>query len=83
MTTESTKQITFRIQRYDPEKDSAPHLQEFIVPSSRGMTVLDGLIYIKENLDSTLTLAVLAVCQSAALAPWLLTTTRTSPAILR
>ena len=54
MTEVSTKQIKFRIQRYDPEQDSSPHWQEFIVPSSRGTTVLEGLLYIKENLDSTL-----------------------------
>jgi len=49
-----TKQITFRLQRYDPEQSGIPHWQEFTVPTSRGMTVLDGLIYVKENLDSTL-----------------------------
>jgi len=49
-----TKQITFRLQRYDPEQGGIPQLQEFTVPTSRGMTVLDGLIYVKENLDSTL-----------------------------
>ena len=49
------KQISFKIQRYDPEKDKRPHFQEFTAPSSRGMTVLDGLIYIKEKQDSTLT----------------------------
>jgi len=54
MTEDSTKQITFKVQRYDPEQDSAPHFQEFTVPASRGTTVLEGLIYIKENLDSSL-----------------------------
>jgi len=54
MTEGSPKQVTFKVQRYDPEDGSAPHFQEFTVPSSRGMTVLDGLLYIKENLDSTL-----------------------------
>ena len=48
------QQIAFRVQRYDPEQGGAPHWQQFTVPSSRGTTVLDGLIYIKENLDSTL-----------------------------
>jgi len=48
------QQIAFRVQRYDPEQGDAPHWQQFTVPSSRGMTVLEGLIYIKENLDSTL-----------------------------
>lgn len=65
----SIKQITFKIQRYDPEQDSAPHFQEFIVPSSRGMTVLDGLLYIKENLDSSLTFRTscrMSICGSCA-----------------
>jgi succinate dehydrogenase / fumarate reductase iron-sulfur subunit len=47
-------QVTFRVQRYNPEKDKQPHFQEYNVPTKRGMTILDGLIYIKENLDSTL-----------------------------
>jgi succinate dehydrogenase / fumarate reductase iron-sulfur subunit len=46
--------VTFRVQRYDPEKDKKPHLKEYSVTTKRGMTILDGLIYIKENLDSTL-----------------------------
>lgn len=54
MTEDSIRQVTFKVQRYDPEQGSALHFQEFTVPSRRGMTVLDGLIYIKENLDSTL-----------------------------
>ena len=54
MTESSPKQIAFKVQRYDPEQGSTPHLQGFTVPSSRGMTVLDGLLYIKENLDGTL-----------------------------
>ncbi len=40
--------IKFKVQRYNPEGDKAPYLQEFLVPVSRGMTVLDGLIYIEE-----------------------------------
>lgn len=54
MTESSAKQITYRVQRYNPEKGGAPYLQEFLILTKRGMTVLDGLIYIKENLDSTL-----------------------------
>jgi len=46
--------VTFNIQRYDPEQDKKPHLQEFTVTEKRGMTILDALLYIKENLDSTL-----------------------------
>lgn len=54
MTEENTRQITFKVQRFDPEKDKQPHFQEFNVAWIKGDTVLDGLIYIKENLDSTL-----------------------------
>jgi len=70
MTEESTKQVTFKIQRYDPERGNAPHFQEFMVPVSPGMTVLDGLIYVKENLDSTLAFRSscrMAICGSCAI----------------
>ncbi|MBI2847874.1 MAG: succinate dehydrogenase iron-sulfur subunit [Chloroflexi bacterium] len=49
------RELIFRVQRYDPEKDRKPHLQEFAVPWTQGMTVLNGLLHIKENIDSTLT----------------------------
>jgi succinate dehydrogenase iron-sulfur subunit len=68
--TEKTVQITFRVQRYDQEKGAKPHFQEFMVPCSRGMTVLDGLIHIKENLDSTLafrTSCRMAICGSCGM----------------
>lgn len=48
------QELTFKVQRYLPGKDEKPYLQEFLVPLRKGMTVLDGLIYIKENLDNTL-----------------------------
>ena len=70
MAEDSIRQTTFKIQRYDPEKDAAPHFQEFIVPSSRGMTVLDGLMHIKEKLDSSLTFRAscrMAICGSCAM----------------
>ena len=54
MNEDSVKQITFKVQRYDPEQGDNPYLQKFVVPVSRGMTVLEGLIYIKEHLDSSL-----------------------------
>ncbi len=48
------QELTFRVQRYNPGENKEPYLQEFTIPSSQGMTVLDGLIYIKENVDNTL-----------------------------
>jgi len=50
----TTRNVTFRIRRFDPEKDEAPYYQDFTVPVSPGMVVLEGLWYIKENLDPTL-----------------------------
>ena len=70
MDKQKTEQITFRVQRYNPENGSKPYIQEFIVPSSRGMTVLDGLIYIKENLDSTIAFRAscrMAICGSCGM----------------
>jgi succinate dehydrogenase / fumarate reductase iron-sulfur subunit len=46
--------LKFRVQRFDSARDEAPYLQEYVVPFKPGMTVLDSLFYIKENLDSTL-----------------------------
>lgn len=46
--------LTFKVQRYLPGKDKKPYMQEFTIPLRKGMTVLDGLIYIKENIDNTL-----------------------------
>ncbi|MFO8102172.1 MAG: succinate dehydrogenase iron-sulfur subunit [Dehalococcoidia bacterium] len=46
--------LSFKVQRYDPDKDSSTHMQEFTVPFTKGMSVLDGLLYIKEHLDNTL-----------------------------
>jgi succinate dehydrogenase / fumarate reductase, iron-sulfur subunit len=46
--------VAFEILRYNPEKDALPHVQQYSVPVTRGMTVLDGLIWIKEHKDATL-----------------------------
>ncbi len=70
MTEVKARQVTFKLQRYDPEQDDSPHFQEFRVPASRGMTVLDGLIYIKETEDSSLTFRAscrMGICGSCAI----------------
>jgi succinate dehydrogenase / fumarate reductase, iron-sulfur subunit len=48
------KSVTFEVLRYNPETDKSPRLQEYLVPIAKGMTVLDGLTWIKEHLDRTL-----------------------------
>lgn len=60
----------FRILRYDPDEDKEPHFQTYTFDSPKGMTVLEGLIYIFENLDSTLayrSMCRAAVCGSCAM----------------
>jgi succinate dehydrogenase / fumarate reductase, iron-sulfur subunit len=41
--------VTYRIRRYDPNKDSAPHWESYTIPYTPGLTVLDGLWRIKET----------------------------------
>ncbi len=47
-------QVTFRILRYNPEKDNEPHFQDYKIEANPTMTVLDALHQIKWNLDGTL-----------------------------
>ncbi len=49
-----TKTVCFEVLRFNPEKDRTPHLRQYSLPVTKGMTVLDGLNWIKEHLDSTL-----------------------------
>lgn len=46
--------VRFEVLRYNPEQDKAPSLKEYSVPVTKGMTVLDGLHWIKEHKDHTL-----------------------------
>ena len=64
------EKITFKVQRYDPDKDTKPHIQNFTIPFKHGMTVLDGLIYIKENIDNTLSFRMscrMGICGSCGM----------------
>ena len=60
----------FKILRYDPDKDKMPYFQTFTFKEEKGMTVLEGLYYILENLDSSLAFRSscrAAVCGSCAM----------------
>src|SRR6266540_421619 len=46
--------ITLQVTRYRPESDKAPTLQDYEVPLRRDWAVLDGLNYIKDRQDWTL-----------------------------
>jgi succinate dehydrogenase iron-sulfur subunit len=47
-------QITLQVARYRPEEEAAPTLQEYVVPCPKDWVVLDGLNYVKDRLDGTL-----------------------------
>ncbi|MEE8494804.1 MAG: succinate dehydrogenase/fumarate reductase iron-sulfur subunit [Nitrospirales bacterium] len=55
--------LTFTVQRYNPETDTKPHPEEYRLEISRGMTVLEGLIRIKNDQDGGLSLRY--SCRSA------------------
>jgi fumarate reductase iron-sulfur subunit len=46
--------ITFQILRYIPEKDPDPFYQEYEVPFREEWVILDGINYIKDHLDGSL-----------------------------
>ena len=50
----STNDVTFRVYRFDPGVSISPYYDDFKIPYSKGLTVLDALIYIYENIDSSL-----------------------------
>lgn len=58
-----------RVFRFDPEKDTEAHYDTFTVPYRDGMTVLEALTYVQENLDSSLAFRYScreAICGSCA-----------------
>jgi len=46
--------VNFDVQRYNPEHDAAPRWQRYPVQVQAGMTILDGLLQIRDRLDPTL-----------------------------
>ena len=46
--------IQMRVTRYDPDQDSAPTATTYEVPLRRDWAILDGLNYIKDHVDGSL-----------------------------
>ena len=59
----SPKTIKVKIHRFDPLKDKVPAIQTYEVPLETGVSVLDSLNYIYENLDSSLAYFNHATCR--------------------
>jgi succinate dehydrogenase / fumarate reductase iron-sulfur subunit len=62
--------LTFSVQRYNPEVDPHPHEEDYRLEVTRGMTILDALIRIKNEQDGTLAMRYScrsAICGSCAM----------------
>ena len=66
----STKTATIRIQRFNPDTDRKPHLEEYALELRQGMTILDAIQKVKSEQDGTLTFRRScrhAICGSCAM----------------
>ena len=66
----SPRTIRIEVLRYRPEKESEPVVQAFDVPFSDDMSVLQGLQYIKDELDGSLSYrwsCRMAICGSCGM----------------
>jgi succinate dehydrogenase / fumarate reductase iron-sulfur subunit len=64
------KEATVRIQRFNPDTDKKPYIQDFTIEPHRGMTILDAIQKIKSEQDGTLTFRRScrhAICGSCAM----------------
>jgi succinate dehydrogenase/fumarate reductase-like Fe-S protein len=57
------KLIKTSVLRFNPEQDKEPFFQEYDVPWEPGMTVMDALDYIYQNIDGTLAYYDHAACK--------------------
>jgi len=51
---EPTRQIALHVLRYQPERDAAPRTDQWTIPFTDDMSVLQGLQYVKDELDGSL-----------------------------
>ena len=66
----SVRQIRLDVLRYNPETDSAPHVQSYDVPCQDEWVVLDALNHVKDRIDTTLSYrwsCHMAVCGSCGM----------------
>jgi len=65
-----TRTIEIEVLRYNPETDTEPHFQTFQVPFTHDTSVLQGLQYIQDHLDGSLTFrwsCRMAICGSCGM----------------
>lgn len=67
---EIVKDVLFKVHRFSPDDDQPARMQDYRVPVRHGMTVLDGLHYIRDNVDATLSYRFscrMAICGSCGM----------------
>lgn len=64
VTRDTTKTITLRIARFNPKHDSSPTFNEYKIPVQKWTTVLETILYVKQNLDYSV--AVRYSCRQAS-----------------
>src|SRR5258708_22775487 len=67
----TTKRITIKATRFDPDKDEKPHVQSYDIPfADESMVVLDALNYIKGHVDGSLSYrwsCRMGICESCGM----------------
>ena len=66
----STRNLTFVVTRFDPDRDEVPKSQEYEVPVEDNWKILDAINYIKDELDPSLShrwSCRMAVCGSCGM----------------
>lgn len=66
----NSENVTFTVFRFNPEKDKEPHYEEYAIETRKGMTILDGLRKIKDEIDGSLALRYScssAICGSCSM----------------
>ncbi|MBN1573352.1 MAG: hypothetical protein JW984_09180 [Deltaproteobacteria bacterium] len=48
------KRLKVKVFRYNPEVDKEPYYRDYEIPHEKGMSAMDALDYIYQNLDSTI-----------------------------
>src|SRR3989475_8547868 len=60
----SSDSITLRISRFNPKNDLSPTFAEFKVPIQKWTTILEAILFVKQNLDHSV--AVRYSCRQAS-----------------
>ncbi|MDY6820324.1 MAG: succinate dehydrogenase iron-sulfur subunit [Deferribacterota bacterium] len=62
--------VTLNIQRFTPETDKKPYIKKYEISYKEGMTILDALIKVKEEIDGSLSFRAscrMGICGSCAM----------------